>query len=207
MDVKKIVLDDNVYDVREFIEIQLNPTILDYHTAVIVGNGYVYPYRNSRSNKPGFYSMGCMYQFIHPTTPEELQMYSETNIIDFSSASNFKDIMRMNAHLNEQEKTMLESGENIFYEEITPKHTPHMSALLDAINCKQIDIDKYESRFNNFNNDKRLLRKDDITINKLLMFVNNLDMSATLTIRDRSPNVPNPIGKEIVVDLISSDEE
>ena len=207
MDVKKIVLDDNVYDVRPFIEIQYNPAMLDYHTAVTVGNGFVYPFRNSRSNKPGFYSVGCMYQFIHPSTPEEYQMYSETNIIDFSSASNFKDLMKMNAHLNEQEKNMLESGENIFYEEITTKHTPHMAALLEAINSKQIDIDKYEGRFNNFNNDKRLLRKDDITINKLLMFVNNLDMSATLTIRDKSPNVPNPIGKDIVVDLISSDEE
>ena len=83
-----------------------------------------------------------------------------------------------------------------------------MKAMKEAINLKHIDIDKYEPRFGpNFNNDKRLLKKDSITFRKLKDVCEALDMKATLKLEDANPNVPNPIGKKIAIDLTGYDED
>ena len=58
----------------------------------------------------------------------------------------------------------------------------------------------------NFNNDKRLLKGSSITISKMKSICDKLDMKCTLIISDSNPNVPNPIGQEIKVDICGYDE-
>jgi hypothetical protein len=71
-----------------------------------------------------------------------------------------------------------------------------------ALNEKNMDLDKYAGRFSqNFPNDKRQLKNTSVTLHILKRFCANMDMEALLTIRDKSPDVPNPIGKEITVSL------
>ena len=48
------------------------------------------------------------------------------------------------------------------------------------------------------------MKKDNITLNKLTAICENLDIVPTLTLRDRNPDVPNPIGRTITVDLTSA---
>lgn len=51
----------------------------------------------------------------------------------------------------------------------------------DAIKNKQIDIEKYEHRFDNdYNSDKRLL-KSNITLDRLKELANKLDIEVTLS--------------------------
>ena len=50
-------------------------------------------------------------------------------------------------------------------------------------------------------NDKRLLKKDSISLKKLVAYCNALDITATLTLKDANSDVPNPMGKEITYDL------
>ena len=78
-----------------------------------------------------------------------------------------------------------------------------MVALKEAIIAKHIDLDSYDYRFgqSNFPNDKRLLKKDSISLKKLVAYCNALDITATLTLKDANSDVPNPMGKEITYDL------
>ena len=77
-----------------------------------------------------------------------------------------------------------------------------MIAFKQAIIDKHIDLDKYEQRFGvNYNNDKRLLKKDSITFGKLRDMCNALDIKATIEFRDANPNVPNPIGRVITAEI------
>lgn len=53
----------------------------------------------------------------------------------------------------------------------------------------------------NFNNDKRLIKKNSITFGKLRNICNALDIRATLTLEDRADDVPNPMGTRIDICL------
>ena len=101
-----------------------------------------------------------------------------------------------------EERTILTTIDNVFAPEIYNNDTPEMKAMKQAILDKHIDLDKYEPRFGpNYNNDKRLLKKSSITFGKLRSICDALDMKVTMTIEDSSPDVPNPIGRSITVDL------
>ena len=85
-----------------------------------------------------------------------------------------------------------------------------MKALKNAVLDKHIDLDKYEPRFgSNYNNDKRLFNKSTISLIMLKRVCEALDRDATLTLSDKSDDVPNPIGRTIQVKLtggVSEDE-
>lgn len=205
--VRKVTIGNCIYDVITFEDACHNPVLLDQCTAVTINDGYVYPYRSKTDVQPGIYNAGPYMQFVEPKTETERDIYSDSHIIDFSNASDIREIMSKQAELMNQERNILTSIDNKFVADIGQNCTPHTAALKMAINEKGIDLDKYESRFGpNFNNDKRLLKRDDITMNKFMMFLSKLDMAATLTIRDANPNVPNPIGREITIELIPTDE-
>ena len=53
----------------------------------------------------------------------------------------------------------------------------------------------------NFNNDKRLIKKNSITFGKLRNICKALDIRATLTMEDTNPDVPNPMGRKVEVCL------
>ena len=83
-----------------------------------------------------------------------------------------------------------------------------MKGMKEAVIAKNIDLDKYEHRFgSNYNNDKRLFNKNNISLPMIKRLSKALDMKATLILEDASPDVPNPIGKKIVIDVIGNDED
>ena len=138
---------------------------------------------------------------------EQKKELSVDNIIDFNK-DNIKDLIESSNLLKDKEREILTSPDNVTMVSIGELDDPEMKALKMAILEKHIDIDKYESRFgSNFNNDKRLLSKSRITITKLKTMCDNLDIKATLILEDASPDVPNPIGKEIRVELVRGEDE
>jgi hypothetical protein len=76
-----------------------------------------------------------------------------------------------------------------------------MKALKNAINLKQVDRKRYEDRFDQYQNDMRLLRGSTITLSKLVSICAAFDISADLTLRDKAYDIPNPMNTEITVDL------
>ena len=215
MSLIKAKIDGAIYDVldaKEVVDMKDLPNSKSF-IAVDGHDGCLYPIRDLKDNRPGFYPTGSIDYFKRPS-PSEYDIYSNGNEINFSDATNIRQIIKAQQKLASEERTILTTIDNVFAPAIGANDTPEMIAVKTAINEKHIDLDKYEGRFGlNYNNDKRLLRKDSITFGKLRTVCNALDMSAKLIIEDAAPDVPNPIGRSIVIDItgpstsISDDEE
>lgn len=203
MSLVKAKIGDTIYDVVSYEEYYRNPKLYpSQYTAIRNGDGYVYPLRSLNDYRPGAYMTGGLDVFKPPITTAECAMYSEQNIIDFTKAECMRDLIACSQTLNSAERSILTNIDNLFVPDIGENDTPEMQALKQAIIAKHIDLDKYESRFGpNYNNDKRLLRKDRITFDKFRTIGECLDIKATLTIEDANPDVPNPIGRSISVEI------
>ena len=82
-----------------------------------------------------------------------------------------------------------------------------MSGLKRAINSKECDINCYEQNFNgNFLNNVRILNGNSITDKKTIEFGNAMDIKVTIRFEDKNPDVPNPMGRVIEVELTGGDE-
>lgn len=206
--MRKMKIRDALYDVVTYDEFCRNrPLYMRYPDSVAVmgGDGFVYPIRNPSSDfRPGMYPMGLgMDWFKPPMSKYEMQDYSQSNIIDFSESKNFRDVIANQERLNREERSILTTINSLTVPTIQDSDEPAMVALKEAIIAKHIDLDSYDYRFgqSNFPNDKRLLKKDSISLKKLVAYCNALDITATLTLKDANSDVPNPMGKEITYDL------
>lgn len=105
------------------------------------------------------------------------------------------------------EREILTSPDSIFTPVISDSDTPVMRGLKESVIAKQIDLDKYSERFgDNYPNDKRQFKKDSITLFMFERMCDCLDLSAKIIIEDKSPDVPNPMGKKIEIDITGVDE-
>lgn len=206
--MRKMKIRDALYDVVTYDEFCRNrPLYMRYPDSVAVmgGDGFVYPIRNPSSDfRPGMYPIGLgMDWFKPPMSKYEMQDYSQSNIIDFSESKNFRDVIANQERLNREERSILTTINSLTVPTIQDSDEPAMVALKEAIIAKHIDLDSYDYRFgqSNFPNDKRLLKKDSISLKKLVAYCNALDITATLTLKDANSDVPNPMGKEITYDL------
>lgn len=200
-DIKKAKIGDQIYDVIPLEEFNRNAQFYKtVPTAIEGGDGYLYPVRSNPNDiRPGFFDDQTM-QFFTPPVGRDCTTYSSRNLIDFSQAGSIKEIIETQEKLSDAERQILTTVDNVFIPPRLPEETPEMGAIKEAITAKAIDIDKYEYRFgSNYNNDKRILKKDRITFDKLRSTCKALDMRATLIIEDQNPDVPNPIGKRVEV--------
>lgn len=201
MSLIKAKIGEIIYDVITIEEYYANPDLYGSYTAIDGRDGFIYPIRNKTDYRPGFYPTGGI-DFFKPPVGSESIMYNHQNIINFSEASNLREIIQAQQKLASAERSILTTIDNVFTPEIGENDTPEMQALKQAILDKHIDLDKYEPRFGpNYNNDKRLLKKPNITYGKFRDMCNALDIKATLTLEDAAPDVPNPIGRSITVEL------
>ena len=201
MSLSKVKIGDGIYDVITIDEFYANPGLVSQFTAVDGQDGYIYPVRSRTDSRPGFYPTGGIDFFKQPIM-SEAGMYSAQNVINFQEATSLRDIIQAQQKFASAERSILTTIDNVFSPDIGENDTPEMQALKQAIIDKHIDLDKYESRFGpNYNNDKRLLRKQSITFGKLRSICSALDIKATITIEDAGPDVPNPIGRVISADI------
>lgn len=204
MSLEKAKIEGVIYDVITEEEYLRNSNEIDKrHTAIKGNDGYVYPIRNLSDNRPGYYPTGSIDYFV-PPSPNEAIFYGAKNIINFKDATNIREIIETQQKLNAAERSILTTIDNVFEPDIGENDLPEMKALKQAIIDKHIDLDKYEQRIGvNYNNDKRILKKGNITFDKMRTFCEALDIKATLTLEDNDPEVPNPIGRVIVAELTS----
>ena len=216
MNFKKQTINGKLYNVIEAENFMKNKELYDNSQTAIevkINNiDYVLPIRNSKvDDRPGVYSDGCVHFFNVPDVEDEelFKEYSSDNMIDFSNCSSIAEIMEKQEILRDEEKEILANPDNIFIPNISDKDSPAMRGLKQAIIAKHIDIDKYQDRFGkeNFPNDKRKLKDTDITMFMMNRMNKALDIKATLILEDKHPDVPNPIGKKISIDLTGYDNE
>lgn len=205
--MKKAIINGSLFTVYSYDEI--NKAILEEDGNAIEVEGHVFPIAQSKfSNYNTFmYPDGSHYIFIRGNDFENYNI-DNIKIIDFSNTSSLKEQIEKNASLREMEASVLTTADRVFKPIIKPTDMPEMAALKEAVNRKNIDLDKYAYRFgDNYNNDRRLFDKSSITLTKMRAVAEALDMDCYITFDDRSAEVPNPIGGPIKVKITNIEEE
>lgn len=167
------------------------------------GVNYVLPIRGKSDDRPGIYPDGCIY-FTRFPDQENASGYraDQLDIVDFGDIKTVEDFLSKNNQIREMETSVLTDIDTVFVPQISQNDSPEMKAFKEAITSKKMDINKYAPRFgDNFLNDKRILKTSSITMNKLVSMCKKLDIEAELTLRNTSPDVANPMQKEITVIL------
>ena len=202
----KFICGNKSYDVVTWDQLKQNPELYEYIDTAVVDGDYVYPMRSKTDTRPGIYDKGIFYYKNDPISDDEKELYSTKRIINFEDQTTLEGVIRQQNAMRDQERMVLTTPDNIYIPQKLDSDSQAMKGLKEAVLRKHIDLDKYESRFgHNYANDKRILTSDTITLSKLITMANALDMSLTLSIGDRAPDVPNPINGEIVVDLLGDD--
>lgn len=217
--ITKAAINGQVVDVVEYDEYTKNKRIYEGRIDVAIpvtdsrgkdillpvkGN---YPSSNTTLLSPGVYNAGPVDFFVEP---EEAftDRYVSKNPITMSNGDDIRDLIIAGEKSKKLDEPFITSPDNITNIPIKENDQPEMVALKMALNSKKIDIDKYAPRFgSNFPNDKRQLKGDSATLNIIKRYCNNMDMEALLTLRDKDPDVPNPMGMEITISLTKPIQE
>lgn len=205
--MKKIKMNGKMCDVATLENYTSNRDVYIQGSTVIETDGYVLPMKPKFDEGVGIY-VGST--FSYPTYPSEneKEKYSLDNAIDMSNVKDIGELMKKQEAVRDLEKEVLTNPDDICIPVIGEKDTPAMKALKMAVLDKHMDINKYAHRFGaNFNNDKRNLNKESISLPMLERMCSNLDIKATLILEDANSNVSNPIGRSIVVELTGEGED
>lgn len=212
--VSRCVLNGQMYDIIDYEKDYLHNS--DYYgpnNAIVAeceNKQIVLPIRGKvkpNYNIPGVYEAGCI-NFIIMPNENNIDDYIPTEIIDLNNTISMKEVLERKDIIARLDEPWITSPDNITSFQITDEDKPEMRCLKMALNKKQIDIDKYAPRFGmNYPNDKRQLKNTSATLNIIKRFCQFMDMEALLTLRDKNPNVPNPIGESITVSLNDIEEE
>ena len=200
---KKMRILDKIYDVTSLDDyIKNKDAYIQQYTAIQdPDTKLVLPIMNRYDNGPGII-VGSGVSYVVEPDSENINEYKDDKVIDFTKSENIHDMMEKQRTVRSLERDILTSPDNIFTPKIFDDDSPEMKALKSAVLDKQIDLDKYEPRFgSNYNNDKRLFNKNTISLSMLKRLCEALDIEATLTLADKSEDVPNPIGRTIEVKL------
>ena len=202
-------INGNMYDVTTPENYRKNPDLYNNKSAVEL-DGYVYPIRNGNYNPDmiGYYP-GVVYdKYSIPTNEEEANAYSTDHMANFNSVTKLQELVTEQNKINTDQMLYLSTPDNIFRPVIDDiKDEPLMIGLKEAIIAKEIDINKYQSKFKQFSNDRRKFNGHKISLDKAVSTAQSLDMKITAVIEDADPNVPNPIGRKIVIDLTPGSED
>lgn len=206
VDKKEILINGRLYEVVDADKYVNNEDVyLQGYTAISDGLGHVYPVVPFTSNEPGVkYRKRAPVFFANVPTESESD-YSADRIIDYSKANTYKEFVETQNMVKELEKDILTSPDNIYIPPESTNDSPAMKALKEAVVDKRIDLDKYEPRFgSNYNNDKRIFNKQNISLPMLVRMCNALDIKATLILENQSAEVPNPMSEPITVEITSA---
>lgn len=204
IDMKHIPLNDKLYEVTTLDKYISNPEAYIKNYTAIEIEDYAFPIINSQDSCAGVViNSKSPYSFVQIPEGEDLSKYGASNIIDFTDTKSMNEFAAKKKMIRDIEREILTSPDNIFVPKVdTEADSPSMQVLKQATINKHIDIDKYEPRFGaNFNNDKRLFNKHDISIKMLTRLCNNLDIKAELTLSDATSDCPNPMGEPITIEL------
>lgn len=200
---KKVRIKDKMYDTVGLEEYVKNKEVfLQHSTAIHIPEiSMVLPIINKHDKIPGII-VGSGVSYVNEPDEDEKEYYSDKDVIDFDNLEDIQDMISKQKAVKALEREVLTSPDNLFLPKIFDDDAPEMKALKEAVLAKQVDLDKYESRFgNNYANDKRLFNKNTISLPMTKRLCDALDIEATLELKDKSPDVPNPMNTTIRVKL------
>jgi hypothetical protein len=200
---KKAKVDGSIIDVISHDQYAQNPSNYPNNmTGIEMPDGVIYPIRGKTDTRPGMYNAGLITKYVRPTR-EEAEEYSNRNVIDFNDVNHIQDIIEKKSQLDDMEKSaLMTTSDNIMVLKIKESDEPEMVLLKTAINMKKVEKENYRPRLEpNSNNNFRLVDNPSITMPKIKVLGNAFDLKISLTIEDKHPNVANPMGHPISIEL------
>ena len=156
---------------------------------------------NENTVIPGIYREGCINFVVYPEE-DMVSQYIPDKIVRMNNTMELKDVLEKRETIARLDEPWITSPDSITQFVISEEDKSEMVCLKTALNMKKVDIDKYAARFGqNFPNDKRQLKNNSATLNIIKRFCKNMDMECLITLRDKNPDVPNPMGEEITMSL------
>lgn len=202
--MKKMQIGNKMYTVTSMNKYnECGEDLYNPRSTAIQRDNIVLPIKNISDDGPGIYYNGSSNMVCDVVKPSQEQSiyYDPVNIIDFSDAKTIKDVISKEELVRDIEKDILTTKENILDLKITDQDTPEMRGVKMAINKKQVDKKSYEDRFDQFQNDMRLLKGNKITLGKTIDICSKFDIGVKLTLYDISEDVANPMGESITIEL------
>lgn len=204
----KAFINGDMYDVTTPENYHNKPDLYNGQKAAVSANGYILPIRNIRfdPNNIGYYPGPVFDRYAMPSSESEQAEYNDSHMANFNNATRLQQLVEEQNKINTEQMMYLSNPDNIFRPVIDNiKDEPFMIALKQAVIDKEIDINKYQSRFEQFSNDRRKFNNHKISLDKGVSIANSLDMKITVIIEDANSNVPNPIGHKITTVLTGGD--
>lgn len=200
--MKKMEINNRIYNVVTIDEYRNSSELYDNKFTAIQDHGIVLPIKQKNDFGAGYYIQSdSMVSLIKKPPENMIDEYSENKIIDYNNAKSIGDIIKNNEMLRDIQSEFIVDDENILNLTISDNDTPEMKALKSAINSKKADKSQYEDRFDQYQNDMRLLTKGtSITLGKLISICSVFDISAELVLKDKD-GAPNPMSRVISIDL------
>lgn len=207
--VTKAATNGHIVDVIKYEDYSKDPEkYRDSNNAAVLfnhkGKDLLLPVRGRYSanvSLPGVYNAGSIDFVVYPDEAFA-DRYVPKQFVSMSNNDDIEKLIKNGEAIRKLDEPFITSPDEVTCIPIRQSDQPEMKGLKEALNAKKIDIDKYAPRFGqNFPNDKRQLRNNSATIKIIKRFCENCDMEALLIFKDKSPDVPNPIGKEIVISL------
>lgn len=208
-DIRKMPIDGRMCDIVQLDSYVQNPSIYQRAYTAIEQNGMALPIISPMDYANGVtgINVGGLVSLYNMPSPEEANNYDTRNAINFADAENMKELISKTAHVKEIENEILTNSENVTQVKIGDNDSPAMKGFKEAFNAKQCDFNQYAPRYNgNFSNDRRDIYEETITLLKVVRHATNLDMKVTMSFSDKSPDVPNPMGKTVTVELTGGDD-
>lgn len=179
-------------------------SLYDPQYTVIQIDDNIYPLIPKNSKDVGvYYKEGMLASFYNPpVTEEDKNEYSSSKITDYTKAESMRELMQKQDTIRSLEREILTNANNIFTPRISDKDSAEMKGFKEAVIKKGIDKAAYAPRLGpNAANDLRLFNDSEITLKKMKKIAKAFDMKVTMIFEDNNPDVPNPIGGPIVVEV------
>lgn len=207
--VSRGVLNGQMYDILDQDEFAKKPVYVENTGMLRTYNGQqiILPIREGYTDStvvPGVYNEGCINFVVYPED-DMVKDYIPEKIVRMDNKMELKDVLEKREIIARLDEPWITSPDSITQFVISDEDKPEMVCLKSALNAKKVDIDKYSARFGqNFPNDKRQLKNNSATLNIIKRFCKNMDMECLITLRDKNPDVPNPMSEEITFSLTES---
>jgi hypothetical protein len=208
--MKKIIIGKKIMEVisqDEYLRRRELPEPL-FEDTCVENDGMVYPILKRCDGNPGLTDFGDILKYTKPVVNKE--NYRSDKIIDFSDCKDLGSFMEQQDKLKASEAAILTTKNKITNYPIAEDDTPELAGSKEVINSKNIDIESYKPRFGSDGNNILKIFKNPqiktISFNRVKTVCRGMDVEAYLIFKDK-PGAINPMGKEVLVKLTSTEEE